>query len=269
MIWTDGSGCDDLRIEENLHQCKKCASIFYTKEAEIVGIDNIDCIVKNGCFIEGGRKVNEFYSNFNIPSLNGFIGSSIKHKKLNRHYIPLKGMPPNFNGFSEDREFMACANSIDYVRAISLKLFSSLDDELDLRIKAWWSDKFSSEDIRLIALKGFKECNSEDNELLRSSSLPIEAENNIRRMLDIIDLSPKYSVDYLPYKIMRSDMLRRLGLFDECANFLKSNTEQSDLDRLEYKYAIETIFLSCKERIRCARRTGFERPWASGPDFYV
>lgn len=262
MIWTDGDDCDDIQIEDELHQCRKCSSIFYTKQAEIVGIDNVDSI-------EGEINVSEYYQYFNIPSIDGFMGSSKKHKNFGRYYIALKGMPKSFNGFSEHSEFMANANSIDYYRAIDLRLFSSVEQELNLRIKAWWNDKKYSEEIRRITVKNFKKCNSEDNDLLRSSSLSAKAEDNIKKMLDLIDLNSMRNADYLPYKIMRSDMLRRLGMFDDCTNFLKNNLEQSDLDRLEYKDAIETILVSCREKIRCARRTGFEKPWASGPVFYI
>jgi len=256
MSWTDGDQSDDINLVDDLFKCGICLETFYIDTAEIVGLDNLDEEVKNG-IISGYMSVEDRFSYLKIPSLRGYKGSTIKHKHYNAFYLPLKGLPPDYHDCNSGVR-------VDYSEALDKGLYTTFIQELEIRLRVWWTEKYYfTDDLRRAACKPLDKCFSSDNQILRSFDLSSKAADNVCRILEIWGFVPKYNSDFLPYKIMKSDMFRQLGRFEECIYILKNSTNIDMSSRVNdgYSEIINLIVQSCSKNIKCARKSGFERSW--------
>ena len=76
---------------------------------------------------------------------------------------------------------------------------------------------------------------------------------------------PEYNSGYSAYRIMRADMFRQLGRFDECLSILNRFTAKevlpSDDNWNDYSDIINLIAQSCKENIKCPRKLESDNSW--------
>ena len=258
MTWTDGDHSDGFNLPRSrLVKCE-CSKIYKLEEAQIVGLDSMEDKVENG-FIRG-RHVEEVFKYLNIPSLKGFKGSTLRHGISNSYdyYLPLPGLPDDYK---EPEHYGYGQPSWDEI--LKNKWYTTPEEELETRIKIWWSQKDTqnfSDNYKMPIGPHFKpktQGTTEDNNILRGFTLSDEDTINALRLLELWDLAPTYSNNFT-YRIMKADLLRQLGHFEDCMVTLDSITAKatlpSDVNLIYFDSTINLIADSCKEKIRCPRK---------------
>ena len=263
MTWTDGDDSSSIQLpDSDLVKCE-CSKIFNIEDAEIVGLDGLNYEVKNGFM--GGTPVEDVFNYLSIPALKGFKGSTLRHNDSSSYdyYLPLPGLPDDCKGLAYDGYRQPSYNEV-----LENKLYSTPEQKLETRIKIFWSEKYTQsffDKYRETALKPLSECTCEDNNVLRSFSLSDDAVENVFKLLQLWDTVPEYKSDYLEYRIMRADMFRQLGRFDECLSILNRFTVKEVLPRYDTwtdnSDIINLITQSCKENIRCPRKLESDNSW--------
>jgi hypothetical protein len=260
MPWTDGSESDNIQLAEDLYKCDVCLKSFYIEQAEIVGLDRLDVEVRNG-LTSGNVPVENKFWYINAPGLIDYKGSTLKHNYTSSYdyYLPLKGLPPDYKGIS-------CYDhsTPDYNKVLENKIFTTQKQELELRLRQWWAEKYRySDEIMKVASKPLEKCFPADNQILRGFALSETATDNLIRLIELSDKVEEYNTDCLPIQIMRSDMRRQLGRFEDCLNLLKraTNIDMSTRTDDGYNEIINLIIQSCNKNIRCARKIKLASSW--------
>ncbi len=119
------------------------------------------------------------------------------------------------------RESLPHAGGVDYVGLLQQAFWETPAQEKYIRIRAWWS--FNS------AYRG---------NATEEFSMSPEQEANLLRLLQLLDTNDPYE------SIMKAEILRGLGRFEECLKQLRQPFEDTYLSAID---AIKKL-ASCKER---------------------